>query len=89
METVKEYCARKEKEEYETEQEVLKNPLPLFQIGDNVKRTDHADGGKTYTIDKVRQYSKNETAWYIYHCIGQGWAQGWAWVGEHNIKKVI
>ena len=56
---------------------------PLFNIGDKVKRTDYNDP-KTYTVDKIRKWNKS----YIYSMKKQGWADGWAWVSEWNIKRV-
>ena len=57
----------------------------MFKIGDKVKRSDHHNNDKVYEIDKVRFHNGA----HIYHCAGQGWAQGWAWVAEFNIKKAI
>lgn len=58
---------------------------PLFSIGDKVQRTDYNNDEKVYEIDKVRFHNGA----YIYHCTGQGWADGWAWIAEHNMKKAM
>jgi hypothetical protein len=55
-----------------------------FAIGDTVKRTDYHNDGKVYTIDQVREWNGA----LLYHMVGQGWAQGWAWVAGWNIEKV-
>ena len=54
-----------------------------YKIGDEFKRSDHYDP-KTYTIDKIREWR----GIWIYHAVGQGWAQGWAWIAEFNMKGV-
>lgn len=58
--------------------------MSRFQIGDKVKRTDYYDDEKIYEIDRIREHNGAN----IYHMVGQGWAQGWAWVAEWNIQKV-
>jgi len=57
---------------------------PLYKIGDKVKRID-CDDTTEYTIDKIK---KLKDSW-IYSMEGQGWADGWAWVFEWNIKRHI
>lgn len=58
---------------------------PRFQIGDKVKRIDYQDNDKVYMIEKIREYRGTN----IYHMLNQEWVQGWAWVAEWNIEKVI
>ena len=57
---------------------------PMYKIGDKFKRSDYYDP-KTYTIDKIKEW---RGAW-IYHAIGQGFTQGWAWIGEYHMKPVV
>ena len=57
---------------------------PIFSIGDWFKRADYYDP-KTYTIDKIREWRGH----WIYHAVGQGWVDGWAWIAEYNMKKVL
>ena len=56
--------------------------IDMLKIGDKVKRIDY-DDPKIYTIDKICEWRGEN----IYGMKGQGWADGWAWASEFNIKK--